>query len=92
MKIRRRCRMPTGSVIFWKRAGFTNDRVDHSTREVVTWVMRFSRKGRVNQFDLYRNGDFVLTGGMKRCTAAITPKVSPILRDDYAPVDQLLGR
>jgi hypothetical protein len=44
--------------------------------------MRFSRKGRVNQFDLYRNGDFVLTGGMKRCAAAMTPKVLPILHYD----------
>lgn len=37
-------------------AAFTNERVDHTTREAVTWVKRFSRKARVSQFDCIATG------------------------------------
>ena len=64
------------------KIAYTNDWADHFAREVVTWVLRYSVKGRVTQFDLYRNGEFVMTGGMKRCAVAMTPKIFPILRYD----------
>lgn len=64
------------------KIAFTHDLADHAAREVVTWVQRFSVKGRVDQFDLYRNGTFILTGGHKKCAAAMAPKHFTILRYD----------
>jgi len=56
------------------------DIAEPASKIVTTWVLRFSVKGRVNQFDLYRNGEFVLTGGRKLCNKAMTPKHYKILR------------
>ena len=61
---------------------FTSDKVDHAKREVVTWVQRYSVKGRVDQYDLYRNGSFILTGGQKRCDREMKPPHFSILRYD----------
>ncbi len=58
------------------------DIADIGSKVVTTWVLRYAAKGRVDQFDLYRNGEFVLTGGRKKCTQAMTPKHHPILRYD----------
>ena len=59
-----------------------HDIADPATRTVTTWVLRFSVKGRCDQFDLYRNGEWVITGGRKKCNAAMTPEHYPILRYD----------
>lgn len=56
------------------------DIAEPQTKTVTTWVLRFSVKGRCDQFDLFRNGEFVLTAGRKRCNAAMTPEYFPILR------------
>jgi hypothetical protein len=56
------------------------DIAEPKTKTVTTWVLRHSLKGRCDQFDLYRNGDFVLTGGEKKCAKAMTPEYFPILR------------
>jgi uncharacterized protein YaeQ len=58
------------------------DIAEPHTKEVTTWVLRFSVKGRCDQFDLYRNGVFILTGGRKKCNKAMTPEYFPILRYD----------
>ena len=64
------------------KIAFISDKVDYAKGEHVTWIQRFSVNGRVDQFDLYRNGEFVLTGGQKRCDRAMTPPHFPILRYD----------
>lgn len=56
------------------------DIADPANKTVTTWVMRFSQKGRVDQFDLSCNGKPILTGGYKRCFQAMTPQSYPILR------------
>lgn len=58
------------------------DIAEPRTKTVTTWVLRFSVKGRCDQFDLYRNGEFVLTGGRKKCNKAMTPEYFHILRYD----------
>lgn len=58
------------------------DIAEPRSKVVTTWVLRFSVKGRVDQFDLYRNGEFVLTGGRKKCNQEMAPKYYPILRYD----------
>lgn len=56
------------------------DIAEPSSKIVNTWVLRYSIKGRCDQFDLYKNGDFVLTGGNKKCMKIMTPEYFPILR------------
>lgn len=58
------------------------DIAEPQSKTVTTRVLRFSVKGRCDQFDLYRNGEFVTTGGRKKCNKAMTPKHYPILRYD----------
>jgi hypothetical protein len=58
------------------------DIAEPRSKVVTTWVLRHSLKGRCDQFDLYRNGDFVLTGGEKKCAKAMIPEYFPILRYD----------
>ena len=64
------------------KIAFVHDIADTATGRVDTWVMRYSVKGRCDQFDLTRNGEFVLTGGHKKCHAAMTPQFFHILRYD----------
>jgi hypothetical protein len=59
---------------------FVYDIANPKTRSVDTWVMRYSVKGRCDQFDLTRNGEFILTGGHKKCQNAMTPQIFHILR------------
>ncbi len=61
---------------------FVHDIADASTGKVDTWVMIYSIKGRCDQFDLFKNGEFVTTGGQKRCRKEMTPPHCHILRYD----------
>lgn len=64
------------------KIAFVHDIADAATGKVDTWVMRYSIKGRCDQFDLTKNGTPILTGGQKRCHKAMTPHHYHILRYD----------
>lgn len=64
------------------KIAFVHDIADTSTGKVNTWIMRYSVKGRCDQFDLFKNGNFILTGGHKRCYKAMTPQYYHVFRYD----------
>lgn len=64
------------------KIAFVLDIASTTTGEVDTWVMRYSVKGRCDQFDLTRNGEFVITGGQRKCHKAMTPQFFHVLRYD----------
>ena len=64
------------------KIAFVHDIANASTENVDTWIMRHSVKGRCDHFDLFKNGEFVTTGGQKRCRKEMTPPHYHILRYD----------